>query len=644
MGEGVNTLSEGYKEDTGPRKSTHRTSSAVSRTGTGAGSRQAVLASESAAYGKEKLNIRIIPPSGPAVTLSSRKRALCTQSDLFRRLGMVWAPVSVSDVQTIELSEDIHPDCHHSDDFLHFDPDTFKRFLVFCRHPTVMDERLELRQKDSTAQDFKSGLIRRLDTLFQKQSGNRLREIEQWKVAEEQRIRTAVEEDFQREVASLRFRYDKMLQTSLSQLEQVVEQQETETQEFYDSKREDFVELLDKVDETSDGDRQGRVDENDSLASAIFDPPSVAPRLLVLAEALQAEAFKTATFQVIADNLTDPDVSCSPAFSDCAVVKASSIKGILSRASVESLLAFQQMATLDAGLACRARVDQELAYRRLTCRERYRAMSTQELQQTLSMPVLFKDVVHDVLASRQGRGRGVCLQDDHDSGLDVDGGLIVRPKRSHLNRYLRVSAQAGLVEGLGLSAVYFEVELMHLHPGATLAIGFHDANALSLAARGQLESNSHTERGRSQAETTGQTGIMVQNDGYLYCQGKRTVSGATFASGDVIGVGFSPSPPTVAFFRGGKPLLDQGGVAIEVPVLYIDPNRPGHRVGAEERERLFSFSDDHPPGYELIPGLTMYSQSVMTRVRFRFSSSGQGGGRMLVPPGYTEWGGSGEDE
>lgn len=240
---------------------------------------------------------------------------------------------------SITLNDTLHePVClcrGHISNLTHFDPDNFARFLLFCRHPTVIVEQKLLHASVAQAESYLDEAISDFASMVSVRRTNRITSLAKWLELSKTRLCDEILLDFSEHVKDIRRHYEQMLRDAAQQLSLRYQQYQVETLDYYErltaAYRSKITDLF-NIGKTSAGADQ-RVKDLSFLEQTIFYPINKAPELLILAEALQASRFCDAACEVIARNIMDPRIFNCDLLARCRLVRKITYFNILKRIS-----------------------------------------------------------------------------------------------------------------------------------------------------------------------------------------------------------------------------------------------------------------------------------------------------------------------
>lgn len=221
----------------------------------------------------------------------------------------------------------------------HLCPDGFARFLLFCRHPTVISEQRLISSAISLAETYATEITNEFNMLIDIRREERLNCLKSWKVYAEKRLCDEVTASFIEAVKEVQLKYEELLKNGAKQIDSVYVDHQVDALQYYDALETEYRDHLQAffalTQETAGTSR--RLADLKMLEEMIFKPIAQLPQLLIMAISLESDTFIDAVTVLIARHIVSPEIYTSPALTSCKLVSEDIYREILRRVSTKDL-------------------------------------------------------------------------------------------------------------------------------------------------------------------------------------------------------------------------------------------------------------------------------------------------------------------
>lgn len=235
-----------------------------------------------------------------------------------------------------------HQSCHH------LYPDGFARFLLFCRHPTVISEQRLISSAISLAETYITEVTNEFGVLIDMRRDERLSSLKSWKEYAEKRLCDEVTASFMEEIKDTQLKYENLLRNGAKQITNIYTDCQVDALQYYDvleTEYKDHLQAFFALTQENAGTSR-RLADLKMIEEMIFKPINQLPQLLVMAIALESETFIDAVAVLIARHIVTPEIYTSPALVNCKLVTGEIYRDILRRVSTKDLgLLFMHLRT-----------------------------------------------------------------------------------------------------------------------------------------------------------------------------------------------------------------------------------------------------------------------------------------------------------
>lgn len=242
----------------------------------------------------------------------------------------------------IELADRAFPhlsscDVHQS--FHHLYPDGFGRFLLFCRHPTVISEQRLISSAISLAETYVAEVTNEFGMMIDMRREERLNSLKSWKEYAEKRLCDEVTASFTEAIKEIQLKYEDLLKSGARQINKIYMDHQVDALQYYDTLETEYKDHLQAffalTQETAGTSR--RLADLKTVEEMIFKPIDQLPQLLIMAISLESDTFTDAVTVLIARHIVSPEIYTSPALVNCKLVTGEIYREILRRVSTKDL-------------------------------------------------------------------------------------------------------------------------------------------------------------------------------------------------------------------------------------------------------------------------------------------------------------------
>lgn len=242
----------------------------------------------------------------------------------------------------IEIADRLFPhitSCTTHQSSHHLYPDGFGRFLLFCRHPSVISEQHLISSAISLAETYINEVSNEFGVLIDMRRDERLNSLKSWKEYAEKRLCDEVTVSFMNEIKDIQLKYESVLKNGAKQINNIYTDCQVDALQFYDELEADYKDRLQAFFTLSqeNAGTSCRLADLKTIEEMIFKPIDQLPQLLVMAIALESETFIDAVTVLIGRHITSAEIYTAPDLVSCKLVTENIYKDILKRVSTKDL-------------------------------------------------------------------------------------------------------------------------------------------------------------------------------------------------------------------------------------------------------------------------------------------------------------------
>ena len=549
----------------------------------------------------------------------------CLKSASFRVAALLKdAQPNKNELARIEINQALTslPDC---DSFSAFCGPTVQHFVNSTSSPDWDKELSDLRETLETLQEKEQGLwgaVCRKDAGIRETAIESIHEMRARELAElDSTAKAALEQDIQ----ALRGVYSAHVARQQTKITLRYKNLEEQTNSFFDDQASQVSTLYTSYDETVKliESTKAQLQAVSATVSNMYKPSTV-PRLLILAEVLQAPTLRESLMQeIVAAPLTflrlDETAVMSPradsrapppppaAAMCCQLIRSATLLEILSKVDLSALVSLA--GSEDCALSLEY-FTKELDMRRGAFEETLRGDSVAELSERLKSTdhACFHTSVLNELQKRQraesAGGVSARMLSESSAVLQVlPNGVTLELQQPA--RYATALASHGRAEGEGWGLCYYEVQIRTLNrlSGAEFSAGYEAITASACtsttkeivppAASKFFKSPTSHLPGLCPS-ASGMYGCVYASNGMLHSHGTSEEAGPVLWEGDTLGVLLDQTQGEVTFSKNGEVVSRAAGVAL------VDGGVSGS--GAQQK-------------YHVAPCVTLFSSSLHEKVK-----------------------------
>ncbi|KAH0571356.1 hypothetical protein SS50377_27657 [Spironucleus salmonicida] len=299
---------------------------------------RAALAEDARMYGKDKLKVTLGGPKAP--TYQMRRVQVCSCSDLLTREALAANDLLQQEETALLVylnDEECRCPVPHTPN--HISPQLFEKFLLFTRHPFIVQELAnidEILEDHSNKSEFLLQSI--LDMLVGKRK-QKINILEEWRNIMESKVVKEVLKEFELAIQAIKGKYEKLLQSVLNKLNDNYSEILVNIMQFYENQMKictEKVSVFSKVQLQNDNIiiKQKHLT---NINTAIFQPFQILPNLLTSALALESDKFIDACIVNIALNIDQQEIYGSFILSECQLITPEICRKILQKIQTQKL-------------------------------------------------------------------------------------------------------------------------------------------------------------------------------------------------------------------------------------------------------------------------------------------------------------------